>query len=59
MGEIEAQEVTEERGATVRCYQCNYWGIMSGWIDPRDTKFIEFVCPACSTIERVRNFNVQ
>lgn len=50
-----AYELNEEVWGTLKCYNCGYRGRMEGVIPHQDKRNIVFVCPECSTIERVKN----
>ncbi len=53
---IEARIQTEEVWGMIQCYNCDYRGKMTGYIEHAvDPKKIKFVCPECNTIEVVRN----
>lgn len=52
---IEAWDRNEEVWGVIQCQQCNYWGKMEGICEASDKRWIKFVCPKCSSLERVRN----
>ncbi len=52
---IEAFEHNEEVSGTVQCQNCSHWGSMLGIIEAADSKWIKFICPKCSSLEKVRN----
>lgn len=53
--EIEAFNATEKVTGVVQCNNCDYWDAMTGYIDPAKPKIIQFVCPKCKCIEKVKN----
>lgn len=53
--EVDAFLRSEKVQGTVQCYNCNYWGEMTGYIESDNRKVIQFVCPECKTIEQVSN----
>lgn len=52
---IEAWDMNEEVWGVVQCNSCQYWGKMDGVIEASDKKWIKFVCPSCSALEKVKN----
>lgn len=54
---VEGFIAAEEVSGIVQCYnpECDYWGEMTGYINPDNTKIIAFLCPECNYIERVAN----
>jgi hypothetical protein len=55
--EFEGFLATEEVCGMVQCFapNCNFFGKMTGYITAEDSKFIQFICPECNSIEKVRN----
>lgn len=54
-GEVRGYMASEEVQGYVQCNQCEYWGDMTGYIDPDSPKFVLFLCPICEAIEKVVN----
>lgn len=56
LDEIDAKQYTEEVEGFIDCYNCDYSGMMKGYIPYDDPKYILFVCEKCQGIERVINY---
>lgn len=53
--DMDVYELNEEVWGVLECYNCDYSGKFNGVIPASDKRWINFVCPKCRTIERVRN----
>jgi Zn finger protein HypA/HybF involved in hydrogenase expression len=53
---MEAYHRSQQTEAVVQCNFCDYWGLMTGFLDPENKDVIQFVCPTCDSIEAVTNF---
>lgn len=57
--EVFAFPMVEEVYGVVQCFNCDYFGRMDGFIDPRNKKEINFRCPECEALEVVKNPEVR
>ncbi len=57
--DIEVYEFNEEVEGRLRCYSCGYKGMFQGVIPAQDKRYINFVCPECNVLERVKNPEAQ
>lgn len=53
--EVIAFPMVEEVWGTIECYNCDYFGRMTGYIMPQNKKEINFKCPECEALEVVQN----
>ncbi len=53
--EVDAIMFPEEIQGMIECFNCDYNGSMPGYIPSDNKKFVSFVCPKCSAVEKVKN----